>query len=119
MAVAATLLTGCQHFQSAPLAAEETAGSFDARSMADPEFKTFLEKNLGHAVAPWPLPSWDFPTLILAAFYFHPSLEVARAQWNVAKASVVTAGGHPNPTVTVGPAYNFNAASAVSPSGSL
>ena len=115
MAVAATLLAGCQHFQSAPLAAEETAGSFDARSMADPEFKTFLEKNLGHAVAPWPLPSWDFPTLILAAFYFHPSLEVARAQWNVAKAGVVTAGGHPNPTVTVGPAYNFNAASAVSP----
>ena len=113
--VAALLVSGCKHFQPVPLAADEAAGNFDARSMADLEFKAFLEKNLGHAVAPWPLPSWDFPTLTLAAFYFHPSLAVARAQWNVAKAGVVTAGGHPNPVVTVTPGYNFSAASGVSP----
>ncbi len=40
------------------------------------------------------------------AFYFHPDLEVARAQWLVAQGGVKTAGARPNPSVTVNPAYD-------------
>jgi outer membrane protein TolC len=61
------------------------------------------------------LTTWDFEKLTLAAFYYHPGLDVARAQWGVAKAAVTTAGGRPNPTVGVVPEYNFNASSGVSP----
>ncbi len=77
----------------------------------------FLEKNLNHdpetKLVPWPLPkTWDLETLLLAAYYFQPDLEVARAQWRVAQAGVKTAGGRPNPTLNVTPGYNFNTINA-------
>ena len=53
--------------------------------------------------------------LTLAAFYFHPDLEVARAQWHVAEAGVKTAGGRPNPIVSAVPGYSLNPARGVSP----
>lgn len=53
--------------------------------------------------------------LTLAAFYYHPSLEVARAQWHVAQAGVKTAGGMPNPTLTVTPGYDTSFMSGVNP----
>lgn len=36
-------------------------------------------------------------------------------QWGTAEAAVITAGGRPNPTVSVTPEYNFNAAQGASP----
>ena len=38
--------------------------------------------------------------LTLAAFYYHPSLDVARADWREAAGGIVTAAERPNPTVT-------------------
>lgn len=111
----AALLAGCVRFQSKPLSPADTAAHLDARTLDAPELKAFLERNLGREFAGWPLKSWDFEKLTLAAFYYHPGLEVARAQWAVAKAGVTTAGGRPNPTVGVVPEYNFNASSGVSP----
>ncbi|MGH6802729.1 MAG: TolC family protein, partial [Methyloceanibacter sp.] len=40
---------------------------------------------------------------------------MARAQWGVANAGVKTAAGRPNPTLSITPGYNFNAASGLSP----
>ena len=51
----------------------------------------------------------------MAAFYYHPDLDVARAQWGVAKAKIVTAGAMPNPTFSFMPQYNVNAESGLSP----
>ena len=48
---------------------------------------------------------WDFEMLTLAAFYYHPSLEVARADWRVAAGGIETAAERPNPTVTGSVAY--------------
>jgi cobalt-zinc-cadmium efflux system outer membrane protein len=45
-------------------------------------------------------------SLTLAAFYFHPDLEVARAQWRVAEAGALTAGARPNPSVSASPGYD-------------
>ena len=59
--------------------------------------------------------SWDFETLTLAAFFYHPSLDVARAQWGVAQAGVTTAGGRPNPVLSVVPGLSANPADGVSP----
>ena len=55
----------------------------------------------------WPPRSWDFETLHLAALYYHPSLEVARAQWLVAIGGNKTAAARPNPTASVVPGYDI------------
>src|SRR5206468_1005521 len=101
----AGLLIGCVHYQNQPLSSARSAATFESRSLNDPELKKFLQQNLKRELAAWPPKEWDFPSLTFAAFYYHPSLDVARAQWGVAKAGVQTAGGRPNPTVGLTPEY--------------
>jgi outer membrane protein TolC len=108
-------LAGCAHFESKPISPAQTAAEFEARSLNDPGLKQFLEKNLQHELAPWPLTNWDFPALTLAALYYHPSLDVARAQWGLAQAGIRTAHGRPNPTLTATPEYTVNPDSGMSP----
>ncbi len=107
-AVAVTL-AGCARFEPQPISPEETAARLDARGLDSAGLKKFLETNLGRELETWPLKSWDLNTLTLVAFYHHPSLDVARAQWSVAKAGIKTAGGRPNPTLNVTPGYNTSA----------
>src|SRR5260370_11618363 len=110
------LLAGCKHSQSVPLAAEPTAAAFDARSLDDPGLANFLAHNQLPPEVPWHPPTkWNLPALTLVAFYFHPNLEVARAQWSVAKAGIRTAGGRLNPTLSLVPGYDFTGGSRLSP----
>ncbi len=102
----AGLLAGCTHFRSQPVAPAETAARLESRSLGEPALKGFLEKNLHRELTNWPAASWDFDMLTLAAFYYHPSLDVARGRWAVAEAVKITAGGRPNPTLNVTPGYN-------------
>ena len=114
--VSLTLLcAGCARFDSRPLSPADTAAKLDARRLDDAGLKKFLETNLDHELDIWPLKSWDLKTLTLVAFFYHPSLEVARAQWAVAQAGVKTAGGRPNPTLILTPGYDFSAANGLSP----
>lgn len=100
------VLAGCAHYQPRPLAAQQTAADFDARTLAEVGLKQFVEANLSRELSAWPPASWDFNTLSLAAFFFHPDLDVARARWGVAQAGKVTAGERPNPTASFAPGYN-------------
>jgi outer membrane protein TolC len=61
------------------------------------------------------LKSWEFEDLTIAALYYHPSLEVARAQWRVALGGNKTAAGRPNPTLNAIPGYDFSATGGVNP----
>jgi outer membrane protein TolC len=54
-------------------------------------------------VSPWPLKTWDLQTLSLAALYFNPALEAARARAAGAEAALVTAGARPNPSLSIAP----------------
>ena len=99
------LVAGCARFHSQPLSPAETAASLEGRSLASPDLKVFLEKNLHHELKSWPVTQWDFEMLTLAAFYYHPSLDVARADWRVASGGIETAAERPNPTVTESLAY--------------
>src|ERR1035437_3967131 len=100
------LLAGCVRFQPQPLSPVEAATGLESRSLDNPDLKAFLEKNLNRELNTWPAAQWDFEMLTLAAFYYHPSLDVARARWAVAEAGKITAGGRPNPTLNVTPGYN-------------
>ena len=99
-------VAGCVHYQPQPLKPEQSAAQYESRRLDDPALKAFITTNSGVAPAAWPLEKWDLNSLTFAAFYFHPDLAVARAQWNVAEAGVMTAGARPNPSVTFTPAYD-------------
>jgi outer membrane protein TolC len=107
-------LAGCAHFEAKPLSPEQTAAQFEARTLDDPGLRKFVEQNLKGDLT-WPLQAWDFDSLTLVALYYHPSLDVARAQWAVAQAGIRTAGARPNPAANLAPQYASNAASGESP----
>lgn len=99
------VLTGCavRKYQPAPVVPTETASKMESRNLADPGLQSFVEKSLGHPVTPWPPKAWDLGTLSLAALYFNPSFEAARARLTETEAAVVTAGARPNPTLNFSP----------------
>jgi outer membrane protein TolC len=101
-----TMLAGCAHYQPHPLAPEKSAAQLESRRLDDAGLEKFLMTNCVPPPENWPLEKWGLNSLTLAAFYFHPSLTVARAQWQLAEAAVKTAGGRPNPTLSVSPQYN-------------
>jgi len=116
--LACGLAAGCAHFEPKPLSPAATASALESRSLDDPGLRSFLEQNLHRDAAAGPARAWDFEMLTLAAFYYHPDLEVARAEWNTAQAAIQTAGGRPNPSVSLTPGLNFshvNAAPGLSP----
>jgi len=96
---------GCatRRYHPAPITPAETASQFQSRSLADSGLEAFEEKNLAHAAAPWPPKTWDLRMLSLAALYFNPALESARARVEEAEAASVTAGARPNPNLSVAP----------------
>ena len=102
--VFAGLLAGCTPFRDRPLSVEKSRSDLEARSLGDPGLRAFLSKN--GFVADSPRVAWDLTALSLVAFYFHPDLDVARAQLAGAKASRITAGERPNPTVSLTPTYD-------------
>jgi outer membrane protein TolC len=106
---------GCVRYEARPLSPPATAASLETRSLADPGLRTFIATNLHRTLPEWPPSALDFDTLTLVAFYFHPSLDVARAQWGVARAAVTSAGGRPNPVLSAIPGYTLNPAAGVSP----
>jgi len=97
---------GCAHYQARPIVPEQTAAALSARSLDDDGLRRFLTDNLGREPSPWPLPQWDFEQLALAAYYYQPSLEVARAEWRVATAGKITAGERPNPSLGLSGTYD-------------
>lgn len=98
-------LCGCVRFDPKPLVADRTAADFESRSLANPELKRFLEKNLQREFADSPGP-FDLTNLVLVALYYHPDMDVARAKWAVAQAGKKIAAERPNPTLSVAPAYD-------------
>ena len=99
-------LAGCVHYQERPLAPEKTAAALAARSLNDNGLHRFLAQNLGRDFEVWPPAAWDFDLLALAAYYYQPSLDIARAEWSVATAGKVTAGERPNPSVSLSGTYD-------------
>lgn len=97
------LAAGCaaQHYHPAPIAAEQTAAAFTARTLDDSGLRGFASPVYGPAA--WPPPAWDYRALSLAALYFNPSLEAARARIAESQAQILTAGARPNPSLALTP----------------
>jgi len=106
---------GCVTYQARPLRAPETAARFEARRLDDAGLRRFVEEALGRPVTPWPPPAMGLDVLALAALYYHPDLDVARAQLAAAEAAAVTAGQRANPGLQATPEWVSNAPEGVRP----
>lgn len=92
---------GCAHPEPEPLDPAKSESEFRARTLEDPGLRRFADRNAGASPLPFPPASWDLRTLTLAAFYFHPDLDLARARVAQARAGGVTAAMWPNPVAGI------------------
>lgn len=104
LSVATAPLGACAHYQPRPITPGLTLERLDARTLSNPDLARAAEA--AHLVAAWPPQVWDLHTLTIAALFYQPDLEVARASWAVARAGLITAGERPNPGISTGPGYN-------------
>lgn len=109
------LVAGCATYQPHPLSPGTVTDEFHARRLDDPQLRASLEANLPGIAQSWPRTTWNVAELTAIAFFYHPALELARAQWASATAAIKSAGERPNPTLEVSPGYNFNAEGGKSP----
>ncbi len=108
LTVTLALFAGCASFHSRPLSPTQSAAALESRRLDNVKLKEFIETNLKCKLTTWPLRSWDFPMLTLAALYYHPDLDLARAKWRVAEAGKITAGQRPNPSLSMRPGFIGN-----------
>ncbi len=98
--------TACVRFHPQPLSPTGTAQAFSGRTLEDEGLRRFVETAEGQTRAAWPPTTWGLSDLTLAALYYSPDLDVARATWAVARAAVRTAGERPNPALSLIPGFN-------------
>jgi len=94
----------CVRYHPQPIAPGRTMEDLEARRLDSPELGRFLIAN--KEVETWPPATWDLKSLTLAALYYHPDMDIARAQWGVARGGRITAGERPNPTLNPLVGYN-------------
>ncbi|HSA96844.1 MAG TPA: TolC family protein [Acidobacteriota bacterium] len=97
-------VAACIRYQPRPIQPAKVMEDFEARRLDSPELGRFLVAN--KEIESWPPALWDLKALTLAALYYHPDMDVARAQWGVAQGGRITAGERPNPTLTPIMGYN-------------
>lgn len=90
------LALGCVRYHPAPLQPLATAHRFAARRLDDPG----LSRWLAAQGAQGPADRWGPRRIALAAVYFNPTVDSARAALRAAQAAEITAGARPQPSVT-------------------
>jgi cobalt-zinc-cadmium efflux system outer membrane protein len=97
-------MAGCATYQDRPLSGSATLDAFESRTLDAQDLQAYVGEKLNvqrRSVAPW-----NLPALTLAAFFYNPELDVARAEWAVTEAERQTAAEYPNPTLSVAPGFN-------------
>ena len=108
------VVAGCVKYQPRPISAPVILDTIESRTLSNPDLATFLRTN--QHISEWPPKSWDVQALSLVGFYYNPDLEVARADWAVARAAGISAGERPNPNISVAPGFNSSTpASQITP----
>jgi cobalt-zinc-cadmium efflux system outer membrane protein len=100
------VLTACATYKPAPISPAKNAEALQARSLGDPRLRTFIaaarasDGRLDAENSRSADHDWDLTNLTLAALYYHPNLDLARAQFAEARAGVRTARQIPNPSLS-------------------
>ncbi len=99
--VFSTFFVACsyQKYQSKPIEPSAYVAKFELKDPTGASFTQYL-LNHGYPAERLPVQSWGLDELTYCALFFHPSLEVARAQWRAAQSSEKIAGERPLPTLS-------------------
>jgi outer membrane protein TolC len=110
IALALAFVCGCASYRPQPVLPAENARALESRSLDDARLRQFVAAGVslrgGTALPVY----WNLETLSLAALYFHPDLDIARARLAAARAGVATAREVPNPALDLGSTYNATTA---------
>jgi outer membrane protein TolC len=101
------IIVGCApyNYHAATISPATLAHGLYSRSLDDPDLRSWMQQSANFRASSWPLDAWNLDSLTLAAYYFNPDLDVARANAASANAVITTASMKPNPSVGVGPGY--------------
>lgn len=113
--VALVMLSGCATYHAQPIDPAALMNTFETRTLDDPDLHRYVTSHLDGEASSRPPKRWDLTTLTLAAFYFSPDLDVARAKQDARQAAIQTAGQRPNPSLQFPFAYTTNPKNGESP----
>ncbi|HUR81437.1 MAG TPA: TolC family protein [Thermoanaerobaculia bacterium] len=99
-AIAIVAASRCAQYRARPVSAETNAEVLAARTLDSPAVRELITRQMPEVT--WPPERWTPPMLALAAVALHPDLDVARAEWDAARAALRTASERPNPNANAG-----------------
>ena len=105
-ALALVFVSGCVSYHPQPMLPADNARALESRSLDDERLRRFIAVAVslrGESAVPV---YWDLESLSLAALYYHPDLDIARARLLAARAGITTARQIPNPSLDLGLTYN-------------
>lgn len=116
MVLGVLLVSACanQTYHPKAIEADNTANQFAARDLSSPDLQRYMQSQ-GYPAEALPVSIWGLKELTLAAFFYHPQLAVARAQWLAARAQVITAGQKPNPSISGNVEHHSKTEGGISP----
>lgn len=95
-----SFLTACsfQKYSPQPIDAVANAVKFESKDTSSAQFQQFLLNN-GYTTDRLLIKEWDLDDLTYCALFFHPSLDVARAQWRAVQSAEAYAAAKTLPTL--------------------
>ena len=116
LASGSLLLPACgfQTYAAKPI---DPAQTFARRQATDPSSEAFHQFLIAQSypAQAFPIEHWGLRELTLAALFYHPQLNVARAQWRAAQSAELTAAQRPLPGVSGGVENHSQTDGGVSP----
>ena len=86
---------GFQTYSAKPISPAQSAASYRSHDPNSEAFRAYLIAQ-GYQTDQLPIKQWGTRELTLCSLFFHPDLDVARAQWRSAQAEEITAGQRPD-----------------------
>lgn len=87
-----------EKYTAKPIDAKRLSAKILSKNLSDDAFKAYLIQQ-GYVISEWPIRLWDLNELTLAALYFNPKLDVAKAQLALANNAINTANQRQTPTI--------------------
>lgn len=110
------LLSGCAtyKYESKPIETKQLQINYEKRNLDDQKLGQYLS-SYGVSTQNWPLQSWNLQSLALAAYYFHPDLKIAIAEYDKARLMQKFAGQYPNPEIELPLEHHSDTSGGISP----
>jgi outer membrane protein TolC len=104
-----------QHYDAQPISVQGIADDLSSQSLSSPLLRDFIQAHARPAEPSWPPLKWNLDSLTLAALFFNPDLQAARAELVTSEGSQITAAQRPNPVLQFPLQWTMNPNAGESP----